>query len=1580
MSDRKWSVEPPAGVVVDANKFLAINPTGVSNQLIPANIAKAYFQTPWLGTITANGEALQELGSVTFDDVDTGITQSGLNLLYDVATGGAHDLRIDDNIEFSYSNFQADFFGNNLVNAILTSTVTGISGITGLGIQVETLDMGANIIDNATAVNVDTVNLNDTLLFPDGSTQFQAAIPDAISGAVETAIFHASFDTSAQGTAPFSVSFNPSGLKMFVLDNSTDNLDEYNLSVPFDVTTSVFSQFLDVSPQDGFTNDFRFRPDGTKLYTVGSQNDNVYEYDVSTPYDVSTAVFLQSFDVSGQDGAPNGVSFRPDGKKMYVVGAANDSIFEYDLTIPWDITTSVFLQSFDLSNEDNTPLHVHFRPDGTKMYMVGAQNKRIYDYQLSTPWNVTTARFDESLDVGIQDSDPKGMFLTTNNSKLYMVGNTNNKIYEYDLGIRVTEGKSIFSSIESNNIHALDAYVYADNSTQSRGAIPANHFGFLETTFFNKSLDVTAQSTEPRGITFNGSGLKMYVLGVDNLRIYEYDLTTPYRIAGATLLQSLDISGIDTGPRALHLNPAGKILFMGGFQNNSVYRLDLSTADDITTAVLTQTFSISAQDSTISSMTVTEDGDHLYVSGAQNNDIYQYRLPISNSITDAIFESTFNFTDDANIQGIALSPNSTKMYVIGSTNANILQYDLTSPEDITTAVLEDTISITLQDTTPLGIHISPDLGTIHVTGRVNDSVYEYNFGVKTLGNSQFDNIMGENATMVGSYVFSDDSTQEQAALVDGISGSVDTALFLQSFSVASEDTSPRHLFFNPNGLKMYFCGFANNNVYEYDLSIPFDVTTAVFLQSFSVGAQDGTVTGLFFRSDGEKMYISGGNTDRIFEYDLSTSFDISTSVFLQSFSVTAQDNAPNGVFFRPDGLRMYMMGFLNGAVFEYILTAPWDISTSSFLQSFSVTTQDTQPIGMFFRSDGRRMYIAGNQNSSVYEYILNIPWEVSSSLFKESFDLSAQDANPLGIFFTSDYTKFYFIGDANNTIFEYNLGIKVDGNSIFDDITVRGGSPVVDPSNVISITKQSEWDALVVSGEITIAVDTTILVKTFISTADEIVVNSGINFSLLGGDIATAGILYTGGNTFITTDGFDVMRIFGFGFFSGAGTGTLFDVTNGGTFFRIQDMGIFDWAGLGAVSDSQVFEILNAGVFRTGSKLVLDNVVNIALDGGNFTNFITDTSTPLVQIKSSKLLDITATVTLTSSALKPNESFLQIDPAVGDDSTFVITDNSLQGSNQELFDETGTTGTFTAVADATVVATSITSVTDSGGVARFNFTVGPTVFVNQKIVNSGFVTSAYNGTFVITATGAGFFEVADIAFDIDESIGSFLSDSVTLTDTTTTLNDGDTLTIETDDTTDYDGGAIVYNQLTNSVQINRPFTVTQTGSWNTASLNETSARVDAQQNGRTADAMIEAEADFLDTSGTTVTINTVGVAEKIGVTTWISTHSQRSTITSSGVMIYNGKTDKDILVNFSASVERVTGTPTLGIGIGLFKNGVLISGFVYKRSFNAGIIDLATTRTVDMTTGDSMELVVINFDNSVNINVYQANVTWNQTA
>lgn len=248
------------------------------------------------------------------------------------------------------------------------------------------------------------------------------------------------------------------------------------------------------------------------------------------------------------------------------------------------------------------------------------------------------------------------------------------------------------------------------------------------------------------------------------------------------------------------------------------------------------------------------------------------------------------------------------------------------------------------------------------------------------------------------------------------------AVYSQNFYVGSQDTSPQAVFFKPDGKKMYILGNSGIDVNEYNLSTAWDVTTSVYSQNFSVISREVSPRGIFFKLDGTKMYIIGAAGDDVNEYNLSTAWDISTSVYSQVFYVGSQESSPLGIFFKSDGLKMYITGSSGDDVNEYNLSTAWDVSTASFLQVFSVAGQDTSPQGIFFQPDGLKMYVAGSVGDAIYEYNLSTAWDVSTSVYLQSLSVNSQDITPSGLFFKPDGLKLYMIGNRDDYVSEYDVG------------------------------------------------------------------------------------------------------------------------------------------------------------------------------------------------------------------------------------------------------------------------------------------------------------------------------------------------------------------------------------------------------------------------------------------------------------------------------------------------------------------------------------------------------------------------------
>ena len=245
-----------------------------------------------------------------------------------------------------------------------------------------------------------------------------------------------------------------------------------------------------------------------------------------------------------------------------------------------------------------------------------------------------------------------------------------------------------------------------------------------------------------------------------------------------------------------------------------------------------------------------------------------------------------------------------------------------------------------------------------------------------------------------------------------------------SFSVAAQETGPTGVFFKPDGAKMYVIGTTGDDVNEYDLSTPWNISTASYLQNFSVAAQESAAVDLFFKPDGAKMYVIGSSGDDVNEYDISTPWDVSTASYLQNFSVASQTTFPTGVAFKPDGTKMYITSAtISAAVHEYSLSFAWDISTASYVQGFSLLSQETDPRGVAFKPDGTKMYINGQTGDDLNEYSLSTPWDISTATFTvATFSFGAQGAiSPQGVYFKPDGLSFFIVDNTLDSVLQYDI-------------------------------------------------------------------------------------------------------------------------------------------------------------------------------------------------------------------------------------------------------------------------------------------------------------------------------------------------------------------------------------------------------------------------------------------------------------------------------------------------------------------------------------------------------------------------------
>ena len=275
-------------------------------------------------------------------------------------------------------------------------------------------------------------------------------------------------------------------------------------------------------------------------------------------------------------------------------------------------------------------------------------------------------------------------------------------------------------------------------------------------------------------------------------------------------------------------------------------------------------------------------------------------------------------------------------------------------------------------------------------------------------------------------------------LIDG-TFDVSTAVFVNATSVSSQDTKPYGIAFSNNGTKMFVVGDHHNNINQYTLSTPFDISNATYDgndERFSVSSQDTSPRGMAFSNDGLKMFVVGYTNKNINQYALSSPFDVSTANFTTATS--SPDNYPRGIAFSNNGTKMFVVSSIENAINQYTLSNAFDLSTViSVTHLFDVSTQDTYPKDMAFSNDGAKMFVVGSRGEAVNEYTLSPAFDVSTAVFVNATSVSSQDGDPAGMAFSNDGAKMFVVGAHEKDVNEYAL------SSVYPITVTNNQSPTV---------------------------------------------------------------------------------------------------------------------------------------------------------------------------------------------------------------------------------------------------------------------------------------------------------------------------------------------------------------------------------------------------------------------------------------------------------------------------------------------------------------------------------------------------------
>ncbi|MDA9882413.1 hypothetical protein N9D25_01070 [Alphaproteobacteria bacterium] len=1036
--------------------------------------------------------------TINYIDTVTSNVQTQLNTL-DTAL---------DNISVTSGTLTKTFTNGETASISLTSNVL----VPNVSVTKEVPQSGAT--NNTWDVNSTTENYTRLNSAP-------ATTLDWVTGNVSTATALAN-QSFGNGSSPVAVVFNLNGTKMYATDYTDKAIYSYTLSTPWDVTTkSSLVNSFNLANQIGNPHGMCFNSDGTIIFTCSYTGQVVNKYTLTTAFDISSASFSQSLDVSASGQGPTGVQVNTTGTKLYVSNDSTGDLKEWDLTTAYDLSTASYN---NVNISISSPRSMAFADNGTKLYIVSGSANTVRQYSLSSGFSLSNPTFVTSYDASGDDTNLRGIALKSDFSQMFLAGAQNDKVYSYNFSKNLALGTGSFASadvgktIEANSgafvLTATDgSYVettaptsYAQVASGSWGMFGVvynttdgdlelssyigGYYDIANSAYSNNSLTVSYGNTT--GTFISSDGTKLYILGESNEIVLQYALSTPFDPSSGTFVYGLNIALQGSVWRDLTFNNDGTKMYLCSEAQIFTFALATpwvisSTANPVNRAFPTST--------SIQGFCFNSDGSKLYTVSSGNRRVYENNLSAPFNPQFSIIETTsFSVASQTtNPRGIRFNSDGTKMFIMGKSGiTGVIQYDLSSAFVVSAASASYngvSFNVQSQENDPEGFVFNTDGSKMYVIGE-DSTVYEYgtlSFGFPTGyqpvhttastdttywtdinsmtadqaagdGNVYYaistddrttwtviDNTDGERDIVrnnAGTWQYNSNTTYASETWVNGATntelatiaesmgsdgvGDIGNATYT-SVNYSTGSYQQRGVFFSADGTKMFLGrGSTNDQIVRYTLSTAWDITTASLDsgQTLSHGSQDNDATSFTLSADGTRVYVVGYTSKSVYQYIMTTAYDLTTASYNSvSLSVNSQDSAPFGITFNNDGTKLYVGGQTNDRIFAYTLTTGFDLSTASYSSvSLSVSAQDGAIKGMLFNNAGTKLFMVGTLTDRCYQYSLTTAFDISTASYdSSSFSFLAQDNSLQGIAFKSDDTELFMIGDVSDKVYKYSM-------------------------------------------------------------------------------------------------------------------------------------------------------------------------------------------------------------------------------------------------------------------------------------------------------------------------------------------------------------------------------------------------------------------------------------------------------------------------------------------------------------------------------------------------------------------------------
>jgi sugar lactone lactonase YvrE len=545
-----------------------------------------------------------------------------------------------------------------------------------------------------------------------------------------------SFSVSSTGQ-PQDIAIKPDGTVLIVIFGSADVAKQYNLSTPFDLSTASDSgntlALAEASFRDG--TGIVVSDDGTRIITSIKDSGTgglLTQYNMSSPWDLSTATYSGiAFNPDSNSLATRGLGVNNDGTKLYLASdnSGSEKVDQFTLSTAWDLSTISYESTLSVSSETSNLSDVSFNSTGTRMFLLVFNSRAtLLQYSLSTPYDVTSATFDNiSVDLSSVDNFSRGFSAGSNGTTFYYVAADQSQIYQFSTPTSVNGAFEIVERDSSPLLSAIDS-PYVDSIT-----------------YDNASFNLSVQDSSPTAIAFNDDGTKFYMHGTGNDTIYQYSLSTAYDVTTLAYDSvSISLGNEDFQTNGIEFGDSGRRLYFIGASDNEINQYNLGTPYDLATASYQTREFVGDQASSPRSVRFAGDGTKFFVLDASTDTIYEYELPSPFANIDGSTYTGNSYilpSELTNPEDFVFKDNGNSMLILDGNQDSVFQFGMSSPYNISSLVyIQNLIDVGTQESAPRGIVFNADETKIFIIGPGSDSVYQYSIAETEIIAFNFNNL------------------------------------------------------------------------------------------------------------------------------------------------------------------------------------------------------------------------------------------------------------------------------------------------------------------------------------------------------------------------------------------------------------------------------------------------------------------------------------------------------------------------------------------------------------------------------------------------------------------------------------------------------------------------------------------------------------------------------------------------------------------------------------------------------------------------------------------------------------------------